>query len=129
MNVTERFLKYVSFGTASNEIGETVPSTPEQRVLGEEIANEIRGMGLEGFIDRYGYVYGEIPATPGREKDPVIGLIAHMDTSDAASGDNIKTEIVKSYDGGDIVLNREKNITAVFNKRLYRRTANDSIFF
>jgi tripeptide aminopeptidase len=110
MTVVERFLKYVAYGTQSNGENETVPSTPGQKVLGEALVEELHQMGLRGNIDDKGYVYGVIPATSGYEEEPVIGLIAHMDTSDAASGDNIKASIVKAYDGGDIVLNREKKI-------------------
>ena len=71
----------------------------------------MKGLGIsDAFMDQYGYVYGTIPASKGCEKAPVIGLIAHMDTSDAASGCDIKARIVNNYDGGDILLNAEKNI-------------------
>lgn len=111
MDVTERFLKYVSFDTTSSEESETCPTTPGQRVLGEELVKEMREMGIEDArIDEYGYVYGSIPASAGCEKAPCIGLIAHMDTSPAMPGGNIKPRIVKNYDGGDIVLNEALNI-------------------
>ena len=110
MTVTDRFLKYVAYNTQSNEASETVPSTPNQKVLGEVLVKELLDMGVQAHMDEKGYVYGEIPATPSCEKEPVIGLIAHMDTSDAASGENIKARKIRDYDGGDIVLNREQNI-------------------
>lgn len=111
MDVTERFLKYVSFDTTSNEASDTCPTTPGQRVLGEELVKEMREMGIEDArIDEYGFVYGSIPASEGCEQEPCIGLIAHMDTSPAMSGKNIKPRIIKNYDGGDIVLNESLNI-------------------
>ncbi|MBR6563452.1 MAG: peptidase T [Clostridia bacterium] len=110
MTVSERFLKYVSFGTNSNEDSESCPSTDSQLVLGRYLASELEGIGLqEVVIDENGYVYGVIPASKGREGDPSIGFIAHMDTSPAVSGDNIKPQIVK-YDGGDIKLNDSESI-------------------
>lgn len=105
MNVTERFLKYVSFGTNSNEDSETCPSTKAQLVLGEYLAKELETIGLSDVgIDENGYVYGVLPATKGRENDKAIGFIAHMDTSPSVSGDNIKPSVVK-YEGGDLMLN------------------------
>lgn len=110
MTVLDRFLKYVSFATTSNEASSIVPSTPGQKLLGAELVKELHDLGIEAYMDEKGYVYGRIPATPGCEGEPVIGLIAHMDTSDAASGENIKARIVKEYQGGDIELNPEKGI-------------------
>lgn len=110
MNVTERFIKYVSFPTASDEDSGQAPSTPGQLLLGKELVKELSDMGLETYITDKGYVYGIIPASPGYEKEPVIGLIAHMDTSDSASGDNIKPRIEFNYNGGDIILNDKSGI-------------------
>ncbi len=113
MTVTERFLKYVTFGTNSDENSETCPSTRAQLVLGEYLALELKAIGLDDVcIDKDGYVYGFIPAAKGRESDPVIGFVAHMDTSPAVSGDNINAKIVK-YNGGDIALNGETSIPAL----------------
>ena len=104
MNVTERFLKYVSFETTSDETSDTCPSSPKELELGRFLAEEMKAMGLENArIDADGYVYGTLPASPGREADPVIGLIAHMDTSDGASGADVKPRILH-YEGGDIAL-------------------------
>ena len=107
MTVSERFLKYVSFGTNSDENSETCPSTESQLVLGRFLAEELKNIGLtEVEIDINGYVYGVIEATKGRENDPSIGFIAHMDTSPAVKGDEIKPRVVK-YLGGDIQLNED----------------------
>ncbi len=100
----ERFLKYVTFGTASDEGSDTCPSTPGQLVLGEYLAKEMDEMGMDGaHMDADGYVYGFIPASKGWEEKPAIGLVAHMDTSPDAPGDNVKPRII-TYNGGDIVL-------------------------
>ena len=105
--VTERFLKYVSFDTMSDEFSETCPSSAKQKLLGAALVEEMKEMGItDAFMDEYGYVYGTVPGDP---KLPTIGLIAHMDTSPDASGANIKTKIVE-YNGGDVCLNEEKNI-------------------
>ena len=110
MNVSERFLKYVSFGTNSDEESPACPSTESQLVLGRYLAQELEEIGLtEVGIDENGYVYGVLPASVGRENDPSIGFIAHMDTSPAVSGDNIKPQIVE-YNGGDIKLNETESI-------------------
>lgn len=111
MNVTERFLKYVSFHTTSDQASTTTPSTDNQKVLAAELVKEMKEMGIaDAQMDQYGYVYGTIEATKGCEDKPYIGLISHMDTSDAISGKDVKARIVKNYDGKDIVLNEEKNI-------------------
>lgn len=111
MTVSERFLKYVSFGTNSDESSESCPSTQGQTVLGKYLAEELKKIGLcEVVQDKDGYVYGVLNATPGRENDASIGFIAHMDTSSAVKGDNIKPKIV-SYTGGDIKLNDKVSIT------------------
>ena len=105
MNVTERFLKYVSFHTTSDQASTTTPSTDNQKVLAAELVKEMKEMGIaDAQMDQYGYVYGTIEATKGCEDKPYIGLISHMDTSDAISGKDVKARIVKNYDGKDIVL-------------------------
>lgn len=107
MTVAERFLKYVSFNTRSDEESETCPSTPGQLTLGKALVEEMRSMGIEdAYMDEHGYVYGTVPGDP---RLPTIGLIAHMDTSPDASGENIKAKIV-AYEGGDLCLNEEKGI-------------------
>lgn len=110
MNVVERFLKYVSFDTQSSETSDTCPSTAKQMILGAELASELAQMGLQNaHMDPDGYVYGWLPATPGCEGVPCLGLIAHMDTAPAFSGTNVKPRIV-DYRGGDVVLDAEKDI-------------------
>ena len=106
-SVVERFLRYVSYETTSDEFSETCPSTPKQRLLGEQLVKEMLEMGIEDArIDENGYVYGSIPGDPAL---PAIGLIAHMDTAPDASGANIKAKIVP-FDGSDICLNEEQGI-------------------
>ena len=104
MKVTDRFLQYVSFETTSDETSETCPSSPKELLLGKFIAEEMQAIGLENArIDENGYVYGSLPASPGCENEPAIGFIAHMDTSNGASGANIRPRTIH-YEGGDIPL-------------------------
>ncbi len=104
MTVSERFLKYVSFGTNSDESSDTCPSTESQLELGRYLAEELKSIGLcDVELDEHGYLYGFIPATEGREADPSIGFVAHMDTSNAVKGDGINPKVVE-YNGGDIEL-------------------------
>ena len=106
MELKERFLKYVSFDTQSDENSDTFPSTEKQKVLLGCLADEMRSMGMkEVTMDQYGYVMGTIPATPGLENAPVVGFIAHVDTSPDMSGKDVRPRIVEDYDGTDIVLN------------------------
>ncbi len=104
MNVLDRFLKYVSFPTASCEDSESVPSTERQTVLAHFIADELSAMGLsDAGVDGCGYVYAVLPATPGMENAEPIGFVSHMDTSPDAPGENIKAKKIL-YRGGDIDL-------------------------
>ena len=103
MTATERFLKYVSYSTASDYDSETSPSTQRQKDLGLALMTEMREMGLEDVrMDDWGNVTGTLPANTGAPA-PVLGLIAHMDTSPDASGENVKPAIV-SYQGGELKL-------------------------
>ena len=105
MNVVDRFLKYVSFDTTSDEESPAVPSTPNQKTLAAYLAEELEALGLKRVrLEETGYVYAFLPATPGCEKLPAIGFISHMDTSPAVSGADIRPRRVL-YEGGDIVLN------------------------
>ena len=105
--VSERFLRYVSFDTQSDEFSETCPSTDKQRVLGAALVEEMKAIGIQdAYMDENGYVYGTVPGDPAL---PTIGLIAHMDTSPDASDENVKAKIVE-YQGGDILLNGENDI-------------------
>ena len=105
--VTQRFLKYVSFDTMSDEFSETCPSTAKQKLLGAYLVEEMKAMGIaDAHMDAHGYVYGTVPGDP---RLPTIGLIAHMDTAPDASGENVQAKIVE-YHGGDVCLNEEKGI-------------------
>ena len=107
-SVSSRFLRYVSFDTQSDEFSETCPSSAKQLDLGKALVEEMLAMGIQDArMDENGYVYGTVPGDPGL---PTIGLIAHMDTAPDCSGANVKASTVL-YEGGDILLNREKGIT------------------
>ncbi len=109
MNITERFLKYVSFPTMSDELSCTVPSTEKQLELSRFLADELTSLGLEAVeLDKYGYLYATLPANTDISS-PTVGLIAHVDTSDACTDGPINASIVE-YTGKDICINREKNI-------------------
>jgi len=109
MNITDRFLKYVSFHTTSDENTHTTPSTARQLKLAEYLRDELLQLGMtEVDLDKNGYLMATLPANC--EGKPTIGLIAHMDTAPDASGENIKARIVKNYDGKDIVLNEKEHI-------------------
>ena len=102
-SVKERFLRYVQVETTSCEANECCPSTPGQKVLGEMLARELREMGIaDARMDEHGYVYASIPPK-GDGKAPAIGLIAHMDTSDAVPGAT-RPQVIPDYDGGTIRL-------------------------
>lgn len=106
-SVVERFLRYVTFDTQSDEESDTCPSTEKQKALAAALVEEMHGMGIQdATMDENGYVYGTVPGDP---KLPTLGLIAHMDTAPDASGANIKAKVV-AYDGGDVCLNEEKGI-------------------
>ena len=105
MNLTERFLKYVSFDTQSDEEATKCPSTDKQMVFAHYLRDELQSEGLEDiFLDEHGYLYATLPASEGYEQKPVTGFISHMDTSPDCSGKDIKPRIVRNYDGGDITL-------------------------
>lgn len=109
MNAVERFLKYVSFGTNSDENSAECPSTPSQLVLGRYIASELERIGLsDAHVDENGYVSAFLPASEGCGALPAIGFVSHIDTSSAVPGDNIKPRTV-FYGGG--VLTLENGLT------------------
>ena len=106
-SVSQRFLRYVGFDTQSDEFSETCPSTAKQLALGKALVEEMLAMGIrDTHMDEHGYVYGTVPGDPTL---PVIGLIAHMDTAPDCSGANVQAQVIP-YGGGDILLNKEKNI-------------------
>lgn len=105
MKVQERFLKYISVWTTSDDYSKTIPSSQRQFDLAYLLEKEMKEMGLsEVGVDENGYVYGILPATPGYEKCPSVAFLAHMDTSPEFSGENVKPQIIENYDGEDIVL-------------------------
>lgn len=109
MNVTDRFLRYVKFDTQSDEQTNLTPSTPGQMVFAEYLKEELEALGLtEITLDDNGYLMATLPANTD-EDVPTIGFIAHLDTSPDMSGRNVCPRMV-DYEGGDIVLNEEKNI-------------------
>lgn len=101
--IEDRFLRYVSVDTQSNEESESQPSTAKQLNLLKMLCDELQAMGVKAELDEYGYVMGTIPASEGVQA-PKIGLIAHVDTAPDASGANIKPHIINEYDGGEIPL-------------------------
>lgn len=104
-NVIEKFLSYIAVDTQSKEEMEVVPSTEKQKDLANQLAKELQDMGAKQVrVTEYGYVYATIPATT-EKKIPSIGFIAHMDTSPAYSGKNVKPQIIKNYNGLDIAMN------------------------
>ena len=127
MKVTERFLRYVSFDTQSAEHSTTTPSTEKQKVLGEVLATELSQMGLRGaHMDDKGYVYGWLPATPGCEGVPCVGLIAHMDTSPDAPGANVRARVCR-YEGGDLPLSDTVVMRAAEFESLSRQVGEELI--
>ena len=109
-NLIKRFVKYAKVHTTSSEDSETVPSTEIQKDLGKVLVEDLKEIGLsDAYMDDKGYVYATLKANTDKNLKK-IGFIAHMDTSPAASGENVNPQIHRNYDGGDIVVNKEKNI-------------------
>lgn len=105
----QRFLKYVAFDTESSDDAVVVPTTPGQMVFARFLKEELEGMGLEDVVlDEKGYLYATLPANTDKEL-PVVGFIAHLDTSPDMSGKNVSPRVVE-YGGGDIVLDEKENI-------------------
>lgn len=114
MRAYERFLNYVPVWTTGDETSDTVPSADRELVLARMLVEEMKGLGIaDARVDDKGYVYGHIPATPGCEDKPSLGLVAHMDTVADASGENIKPQIIENYDGKDVVLKGSGDILKV----------------
>ncbi len=105
----DKFLRYVAVETTSDEASETQPSSKKELDLLRLLRDELQQMGIKAALDEYGYVMATIPANT-RKKIPTIGFIAHVDTAPDASGKDIKPQIIKKWNGEDIVLNKKKNI-------------------
>jgi tripeptide aminopeptidase len=109
-SVTDKFLRYISYDTRSDEESSSQPSTGKQLILLNLLVGELKALGVsDAAIDEYGYVMATVPSNVDREV-PVTGFLAHVDTSPEMPGANVKPQIITGYDGGDIVLNREKNV-------------------
>lgn len=105
MRVEERFLKYVSYWTTSDEENEQIPSSDRQFELAKVLEAELKELGLEKVIlTEHCYVYGLLPATAGCENAKAIGFIAHMDTAPDYSGKDVKPQVIENYDGKDVLL-------------------------
>ena len=105
MRVEERFLKYVSYWTTSDDENEQIPSSERQFDLGKVLEKELKELGLDKVIlTDHCYVYGLLPATAGYENVKALGLIAHMDTAPDFSGKDVKPQVIENYDGSDVLL-------------------------
>ena len=107
--ILDKFLRYVSVETTSDENSETQPSTMRQLDLLRMLRDELNDMGIKAELDEFGYVMATIPSNVDNDI-PAIGFIAHVDTSPDASGKDIKPQIIENYGGGDILLNAEKEL-------------------
>ncbi|HSC73937.1 MAG TPA: peptidase T [Gaiellaceae bacterium] len=125
-DVLERFLRYVRIDTTSDQDSETYPSTAKQRDLGTLLERELRELGLDDVeLTAHGYVFATLPGSTG----PTVGLIAHMDTSQDESGANVDPQLVRSWDGSDIVLSgdADKVLRADENPILAARVGHDIV--
>ena len=110
-HIVDRFLKYVSFDTQSDELTNLTPSTPGQMFFAQHLEQELHALGLEDItLDENGYLMATLPSNTSRQV-PTVGFIAHLDTSPDMSGRNVRPRIVRDYDGGDITLNAETGVT------------------
>jgi tripeptide aminopeptidase len=125
-DVLQRFLRYVRIDTTSDQDSETYPSTAKQRDLGTLLERELQELGLEDAeLTEHGYVFATLPGSAG----PTVGLIAHMDTSQDESGANVDPQVVRNWDGSDIVLPRDpdKVLRAAENPILAARVGHDIV--
>ena len=125
-DVLERFLRYVQVDTQSDEDSDTYPSTAKQLELGKMLAEELREIGVEDVeLTKHGYVFGTLPGSAG----PTVGLIAHLDTSADEVGTNVKPQVIRNYDGSDIVLpgDPRKVLRPSENPILAERTGHDIV--
>ena len=110
--VIDRLLEYVKIDTQSDGASKTTPSSQKQHHLAKLLTKELEEMGAQEitYDEEHCYVYATVPTSEGCENTPVLGFISHMDTASPVSGANVKPRVVENYDGGDILLNKEKNI-------------------
>jgi tripeptide aminopeptidase len=126
----EQFLDYVKYDTQSSEQSDTFPSTPGQRVLLQRLHDDLKALGLEDVsMDEHGYVFATVPATSNKQNVPVIGFLAHVDTSPEMSGKDVKPVVHRSYKGGDLVLPDDTGAVISFadNPQLAAQIGNDII--
>ena len=109
-NILDRFLRYVAVDTQSDPESESQPSSARQLDLLKMLCAELQEMGVEATLDEYGYVMASIPSNCGKDV-PAVGFIAHVDTSPDASGKDIRPQLIRNYDGGDILLNAETGLS------------------
>lgn len=110
LSVSDRFLKYVQCDTQSDDKSTSVPSTPGQITFAQSLAEELKELGLKNVsLSEHGYVYATLPSNLSSDA-PAIGFIAHMDTAPDFSGKDVLPKLIENYPGGDIVLNKERNI-------------------
>ena len=129
-SVLERFLRYVRFDTQSSETSETYPSTAKQLVLLEHLVGELRAIGLaDAAMDEHGYVTATVPATSAKRDVPVIGFIAHVDTSPEMPGENVVPIVHRDYQGQDLVLPDDPTAVLRFaeNPHLAEQIGNDIV--
>ena len=108
LKLQNRFLNYVKIYSTSDPESETTPSTPQQWDIAKYIFEELKTLGLDGVeLDENGYIYAYVPSNLQNDDEPVIGFIAHYDTSPDFNGEGVKPQIWDDYDGGDLVLNKE----------------------
>jgi tripeptide aminopeptidase len=125
-DVLERFLRYVRIDTTSDQDSETYPSTAKQRELGQLLERELRDLGLDDVeLTQHGYVFASMPGIEG----PTIGLVAHMDTSQDESGTNVQPQVIRNWDGKDIVLpgDSDKVLRVDENPLLAARVGHDLV--
>lgn len=104
MRAYERFLKYVTIYTTSDEESTSHPTTARQFDLAHLLVEQLKELGVaDAAVDEKCYVYGTLPATPGYEEKPALGFVSHMDTAPAAPGENVKPQVFENYDGGDVL--------------------------
>ena len=125
-----RFLRYVTIDTQSDDQSQTYPSTAKQLVLLNQLVAELGEIGVaDAAIDQYGYVMATIPATAGKEQVPVVGFVAHVDTSPEVSGAHVRPLVHKNYNGRDLVLPDEPGMVLreADNPELAEQRGNDII--
>ena len=109
-HIIDRFISYVTIDTEADPNSDTTPSTKKQFDLANKLVEELKTIGMQDVtIDKYGYVMATLPSNV-TEKVPTIGFVSHFDTTPDFTGKDVKPQIIKNYDGGDIILNKEKNI-------------------